>query len=83
MAILKARELRTVWRRRFFAFAIGALVSLAILLAVGSPIVAEFWQPGYLGPLVIATEIVIVFTGIAWLALFALSKRRRDLPGAE
>lgn len=83
MAVLKARELRTVWRRRFFTFAIGALVALAILLAIGSPIVAEVWQPGYLGPLVVATEIVIVFTGITWLALFALSKRRRDLPGAE
>jgi len=83
MATLQARELRTTWRRRLFTFEIGALIALAILLAVGSPIVAEVWQPGYLAPLVVATEIVVVFTGITWLALFALSKRRRDLPGAE
>lgn len=79
MTTLQARELRTTWRRRFFTFATATLIALAVLLAIGSPIVAEVWQPGYLGPLVVATEIVVVFTGIAWLAMFALSKRRRDI----
>ena len=78
MAALQARELRTTWRRRLFTYTTAALIALAVLLAVGSPIVAEVWQPGYLAPLVVATEIVVVFTGIAWLAMFALSKRRRD-----
>jgi|GEM_PF-2576472 len=79
MATLQARELRTTWRRRLFTFTTAALVALAVLLAIGSPIVSEVWQPGTLAPLVVATEIVVVFTGIAWLAMFAMSKRRRDI----
>ena len=81
MATLYARELRTVWRRRLFTVAIAALVALAVLLAVASPILAEIWQPGSLGPLVVAVEFTLLIAGLVWLALFMLSRRRR--PGSQ
>ncbi|GLK51002.1 MAG: hypothetical protein CMH94_03975 [Oceanicaulis sp.] len=83
MATLHARELRTVWRRRLFTFAVATFIVLALLLAVGSPLMAEYVQPGLIGPVVFAVEWVVIATGLTWLALFALSKRRRDRPGTE
>lgn len=74
---LYARELRTVWRRRLFTFAVATFIVLSILLAIGSPILAEVFQPGYLGPVVFAVEWVVIVTGLVWLALFEMSKRRR------
>ena len=81
MATLFAREMRTVWRRRLFTVAIAALVALAVLLAVASPILAEIWQPGSLGALVVAVEFALLIAGLVWLALFVLSKRRS--PGEQ
>jgi hypothetical protein len=76
---LHAREMRTVWRRRLFTFAVATFIVLAILLAVGSPLMAEVFRPGYLGPVVFAVEWIVIAAGLTWLALFTMSKRRKDL----
>ncbi len=72
------KEARTsrIWRRRLFALWIGASIAVALIFAIGAPVLAMLDNASMfiLAPLLPALMIVMLFSGIGWLVVQSQTK---------
>jgi len=76
MALPTRHILLTSGRRWTFRALVGVLagIALAVLLAGPITVLSDNWS--VIGITVIAAEIIVLFSGLAWLGMLSVSKRR-------
>jgi len=76
MSLMTRQTMLTTGRRWTFRLTVGLLsvVTLALLIAGPLTVLADNWS--MIGILIVVTELVVLFIGLAWLAMLVIAPKR-------